>query len=275
MAVFIPFNGGFHKLTDDLKDDSINGITRHLNYKPDQVYCYFGDFDDNNIDNVIVEVFSDTIVFVVTKNDIAQIDNEMVKHFMRNFKIKEAFNAIEVEYLLKNGIESKSLTIDFLSRVLNINDPQENGMIYVPGISMYLYFMNGLLVDFQSSDGLNENARHLKELNFQLYQDYVDYSKKYWGDNLNKVINEVNRQADALFGTPDAVNNKFIPLHKNNCGLCNFFMLMVCHYNWKITFQEFDDVNHGRYEVLIPERKFRLGKFAYEFDIDGNLCKIN
>ena len=65
---------------------------------------------------------------------------------------------------LKEAVQNKSFTSQFVSRFLNV-PIDDDSIIDAPLIGMYLYFNNGVLTDFQSSDGFNEWAKHLRQLN--------------------------------------------------------------------------------------------------------------
>ena len=135
---------------------------------------------------------------------------------------------------------------------------------------MNLFFIDGRLVSMQSSDGLNEWARHWKNLNATFFSNYEKEARVYWGNNIGQVIKEINMQADAFASIPNAMNNEFTPLHTNDFGNINFAMLKVCHYSYDIDLTAFKFINHGRYKELQPNI-FRVQDFIYQFDFKGNL----
>lgn len=272
-GLFIPDNSGFKELTDEIPIKSINAISEHLGYHPDQVYSYYeGQESKSDISNVIVEVFSRNIVFVLTKDTVTKLDKKRVDNYLRNFTVKNVFNSYTSESILEDGIENKSLKIGFLARVLNIEDPEQNGMIFVESLGLYLFFIDGYLVNFQSSDGLNEWAKFWKDRNTNLFSSYEKTAKLYWGNDINKVIEEINIQADSWAKIPQAMDNEYITLHKTKFGTVNFTMLLVCHYNHGLSFYDFTTINHGRYKE-IGVGKYKVDKFAYEFSEDGVLLK--
>jgi hypothetical protein len=268
---FVPDGSGFKELTDELKDDSINGISQHLGYHPDQVHTYWGDFDQtSDINHIAVEVFTMNIIFVLTKNTVTKLDKKKVQYFLRNFRISEVFDSIATRDIFERAIPDKSLKIDFLSRVLNIADPDPNGMFFVKSLNLNLFFIDGYLVDTQSSDGLSEWAKDFKKINPTLMANYEKVARLYWGTNLSQVIKEINIQADSLAGTPNSVSNEFLPLHETPFGTINFAMLLVCHYGKRINLNEFKEINHGRYKEVRPNT-YKVDKFVYEFFEDGTL----
>jgi hypothetical protein len=189
---------------------------------------------------------------------------------MRNFNLTKVFNSYIVESILENGVKNSSLKIDFLSKVLNIEDPEPDGMFYAASIEYYLYFVDGVLVSFQSADGLNEPAKNWKQSIPDYFRDLEAVTKLYWGNNLSSVINEINMQADAYTKVPFIMDNEFLDLHKTKHGTINFVMLLVCHYNYKMSFDDFAIVNHGRF-IEIDTNKYLVDRFIYEFDELGSL----
>ncbi|MEI6950367.1 hypothetical protein V9K67_24510 [Paraflavisolibacter sp. H34] len=270
-GIFIPDQTGFAELKDEIKNSSINGIAEHLGYHPDQAHSYFGNFDQNaDVKHVIVEIFTKNIVFVLTQTTVTQLNKRQVDHFLRDFELSEVFDSITTRDILQEGIQNKSLKIDFLSRVLSIQDPDPNGLFYIESIGLYLYFFDGFLVSIQSSDGLSHWAKHFKQLNPQFIGQYEHVAKLYWGNNLPKVINEINIQSDALADLPDGMKNHYIHLHETKFGTINFAMLHVCHYNKEISLRDFREINHGRFQQTGPF-EYVVDRFKYEFEEDGTL----
>jgi hypothetical protein len=268
--IFIPDKLGFKELTDKIENTSINGISEYLVYHPDQSNTYFGDFDVSaGILNVIVEVFTRNIIFVLTSADIEILEKKKVDDFLVDFQITEVFDSINTENILQSGIKNKSLRIEFLSRVLSIRHPDPNGMFSIESINSYLYFIDGFLVNFQSSNGLSANARQCQEINPELISSYEKVARLYWQNDLSKIINEINIQINALCKVPNASNNEYIRFHETEFNTVNFAMLLVCHYENKIELREFFEINHGRYK-LMDYNEYKVGRFLYKFNEDGN-----
>ncbi len=239
-GLFIPDRSGFKELKDEIPFKSINGVSEYLGYHPDQVYAYHeGQEAPSGIINVIVEIFSNNIVFILTKDTVTKLDEKTVKNYLRNFSIKNVFKSYITESILESGIENKSLQMDFLAKVLSIEDPEQDGMYYVESLEYYLYFVDGYLVGFQSSDGLNESAKSWKQDSPSYFKGYEQVSRLYWGNDIAGVINEINTQADAWSKVPFAINNEFLSLHETQYGTTNYVMLLVCHYNYEISFDDF------------------------------------
>ena len=270
-GLFIPYKSEFKELKDEIPVKSINGVSEHLGYHTDQVYTFHeGEESDSGIINIVVEIFSSNIVFVLTNNTVTKLNNKTVNNYLRNFSVRNVFNSYTTEDILKEGIQNKSLKIDFLTRLLAIEEPEEDGMYYVELLGLYLYFIDGYLVNFQSSDGLNEWAKLLRDKNKTIFSSYEKAAKLYWGNEIGKVIDEINMQANLWAKAPDGMRNEYVDLHETEFGTINFAMLLVCHYNYELSFSDFLTINHGRYKE-IGLNKFRVGRFIYEFSDEGIL----
>ncbi len=279
-GIFIPDGDGYKELTDSIEDNSINGISIHLGYNPDQIRIVFGDFDLNyDVQTVVIEIFSCNIVFVFTKgSSVVKLNKKKVDYFLRNFKFSEEFDSLNTAEILQTGIDNKSLNIEFLSRVLSLNDTKPTGIFYAKSLDLYLSFKDGFLTGFQTGDGLNMWAKKWEQLNPEIISNLERLARKFWGANQNKILNEINVQSEALAGIPDGFKNEFLQLHQTDYGTYNFLMLLVCHYERKISLLEFLDINHGRYQDLTESnsiKKFGLDRFTYEFSLDGSLICYN
>lgn len=279
-GIFIPDGDSFSELTETLENGSINGITIHMGYHPDQIHTYFGEFDlDADIQIIILEVFTKNIVFVQTKNTIKTLRKNKVDQFLKNFNWIEEYDSVTAEDILKEGIANKTLRVDFLARVLDIRDADENGVFYVENLGKYLYFNNGFLTDYSSADGLNTWTRSWKEINPDFIGLYESTARRYWGNNHKKISAEINLQAEAYANVPGGLLNEFLALHKTPFDTINFVMLMACHYDEAITLEEFKTINYGRYEELRGEdfdlRSFQLGGFKYTFLASGPLVEFS
>jgi len=279
-GLFIPSGDDYKEVTDKIENASLNGISEHLGYHSDQLHFHFGKNDINNdIQQVAFEIFTDKIVFILTKDTVNRVDKKKLKDFSSNYNKNEEFDSIRVRDILKDGIENKSLTIAFLSKVLGLNSNDDGGgILFSEKLGLYLYFADNYLVDFQSADGLNEWAKFLRDLNQNLFDSYVKVARKYWGDNLKMIENEVNIQGESLSSAPDALKNKFVQKHNAELGTVNFFMLLVCHYGQQINEDTFKTINHGRYTYLEDRadvvKKYKYNSFILHFSGSGELIEI-
>lgn len=226
-----------------------------------------------DVEFVGVEVFTKNIIFVRTKKFVINLKKSKVDYFLKSFSLKETFKSTTVENILEDGINNKSLDIDFMAKVLDIKQPALNGVFNVESIGYNLYFENGYLAGFETSTGLTTWGKYFQSDNPQLIDTYEKQASLYWGKDPGRITKEVNVQADALANTPNGMLNEYLDLHRTRHGLVNFHMLLVCHYNWPITLTEFISINHGRYANLDPVMdgvaSYSLGYFQYDFDIEN------
>jgi len=279
-GVFIPDGNDFKEVADKIEDASLNGISIHLGYHPDQLHFYYGQFNmEFDIHQVAFEFLTDNVAFVLTKKTVDKVDKKKLQYFLKDFKTSEEFDSVTIRDTLQSGVENKSLKKDFLTKVLGLEkDESDGGVLFSDRIGMYLYFSNGYLTDFQSADGLNEWTKYLRELNETLFNSYVKVAQKYWGDNRKMVENEINIQGQSLASTPHALKNEFVDRHRVEFGTINFFMLLVCHYNQDINEDTFKLINHERYKQLDSDgdviKKYRYNDFILSFSDSGQLIEI-
>jgi hypothetical protein len=272
--IFIPKENKFEKLDYKSSGFSINDIIYHLGYHPTQIHSYFGDYKNKKKIHVIgFEIFSDNIIFILTKNGTKYLKLRDIELFLKRFKFEDMFDSIEIKDTLLKGIEERTLKFDFLNKVLNLKNTLTDGEVYAEKIGVFLFFIEDYLVSFKFDNDLAEWTRYFKNLNPGIISNYAKEAKIYWNDDYDKIFYEVNSQCDALANVPYTFSNEFINLHKNKYGNINFFMLLVCHYGKIINIDEFKTINKGRFES-IQSNKFELGKFVYEFDKNGIIENI-
>ncbi|TGE06100.1 hypothetical protein [Hymenobacter fodinae] len=276
-GMFVPDGAQFKELTDAPPNASINDLGKHMGYHPDQIHYYFGDNDpDSEIRGIIFELFSRNIIMVGTKKTVTTINKNSLTHFTRHLTERDLINSYSVSSSLNDGIKNKSLSSSFLARVLGMKGVERDGVFYSERLGLYLYFVDGVLTDFQASDGLGKWAKHFKQINSDIIDAFEAEARRYWGSDNKQVMAEINRQADALADIPDAMQNEYLPLHENTDGSYNFHMMLVCHYEQPIMLDEFLVINHGRYE-RVTERElgdtnaYKVGRFVYIFSAEGDL----
>jgi len=260
---------------------SINDIAIQLGYHSSQLHTYWKDFNDPKIHVVCLEIFTKNVVFILAQAGIDSLDEKYIDDYLKGFNLKEEYGGYKAKDLLENGIEYQSLKIDFLGRIFNIKEPNDNGLFFVESINMNLFFIDGRLTDIQPSDGLSEWARQWKDMNPRMFNQYEEVAKRFWGTNLSMIIKEINKQADAWAAIPNAMNNEFLELHTTKFGTINFYMLKICHYVKAINLEDFLEINHGRYKEVKPlfsfsatkNKKYIVDRFTYEFSLDGNLSQ--
>ena len=277
MSTFINKDGEFIKLDQKIGNNSINDITTYLGYNYDQVHSIFtGNNKGTPVKTTIVEVFTSNVIVALTDDHISQISKKDVEIFMKDFDFDFEFGSYNLQDILLEGIENKSFSLKFLERVLEFKGSDLNGEYYSEKIDSYLFFVNGTLGSFRFSDDLNKNSRHIKSLNPKIIADYAKEAKQYWGEDYESIFSEVNLQSDAYVSTPHAYDNKYIKHHITEFGNVDFFMLLVCHYEQKISLSEFKEINFGRYSFLGMKNgnsRYSKGNFVYEFN-NESLIKI-
>ena len=281
-GIFVPNgNGGFKEYTRPIEGNgSINAIQRHFGYSDEMVFTHFGfDAPQLPISTILIEFFTRNIICVIADRRLSTITKKMVDKAMESFDEEREYSDENINDNLEEGIEARSLSLDFLSRVLEISNPQANGPCYVPKLEIYLYFINGILVSFKWDNPLLPSAKELKKMNPNLFSSLSKVSALYWKDNYDQIYKEVNQQCTALYSLPKALSNPHINLHRTETGGINFHMLLVCHHNKFITQAELEELNHGRY-TKIPVFgnniiKYKLGNFYYYFNEHGNLLKTS
>lgn len=275
-GVFIPHNSGFKELLDSIPENSINAIAKHLGYSPEMFHTYFGEYNtEADIQAVIFEIFTSNIIFVSTKNSVKSLSAKQVKDYLKKYNVNNEFDSVTSQGILEDGIENESLKINYLQRVLELNDNTPNGILFSNRLGLYLHFNNGILTDFQSADGLNQWAKHWNELNPKFIESYEKEAVKYWGaSNFQKITNEINVQSNAFADTPSSLENPFCEFHKTSFGNINFFNLLIAHHDSKVNLSEFLEINHGRFEELKSQndlKRYKVGGFIYEFSSDNQI----
>lgn len=273
-GIFVKKGGNYEELINEVTKESINAVTEYLGYNIDQVHTIHA-FDEKDLEVVVVEIFSKNIVFVLTDKKVTDLDKRRMDRFLRSVDWAMEYDSFTVEEILDSGIENHSLTSEYLSKILEI-DNSEDGMLFVEKLGLYLVFADGYLIDYQSSDGLNKSAKLLKELNFKLLESYYKEAQKYHKDDYEGLMNEVNTQADCFTATPHTYSNEFIQFHKSEFGNVNFYNLMIAHYDKVVNINEFKEINKGRYTESIGTNSTNLfmGKFEYEFDSKGQIKNV-
>lgn len=278
-TLFIPTADGFTKHKIDTKILSFNMITQRLGYNTDQLYAY-SDYD--KMDDIIFvgfEIFSNNIVFVLKSGSIDKLSKSDVEKYLGDYNWKKEFSAYRIQSTLDDCIKNKSIKVDFIAKIFGIKKYNSNSTLNIPELGYNLRFKNNVLVEYSSSDGLNKWAKEWKENNYSVFVSYKKEAQKYWGSNEEAIINEINIQADAFANTPNAWRNEYIKFHTSPYGNVNFKMLLVAHYNEKVSKQEFLTINYGRYELVdefntndsYKRTTYKVNNTFYTFSENGEL----
>ena len=278
--VFVPQNGTFIEKSINVEKQSINNIVSYLGYNSDQFYSYFNfDSEITEITAVIFKVFTSEIICIITDESVEKLDNEMVKKYLSAFDQKKEFDSYDIEKTLNDGIKNKSLSSKFLADVLKVDLPDPNGTMIATKIGYEIEFTKGIISKYYPSDGLNKWAKGWKIQQPDLFQLYERTAAKYRGNDTDKIIQEINIQADAFSRIPDGFQNEYLEFYRTAEGTINFKMILVSHYKEQITLQEFKEINQGRFQLTdefsTPEgykrTTYKLINTLYTFSQDGKL----
>lgn len=267
--VFIPWRDTFVKVFAKGINGSFNSFTKYFQYHNDEVYAYLGDFNDNKIDIVGFKIFTNKILFIIPKKNINTITNYDIQYFLREFKKEEEYDSIFIRDSLDESIKNSSLTLKYLSEILDLKDTEFPERRHCMELGVELIFKNEILSDYKLDNNLNHWSRYFKDSNPEFFSSYSKASKKFWGDNYKMIYEEINNQFSALSELPQGGKNKYINHHRTKDGTVNFYMLLVCHYNKSISLTKFKVLNYGRFELLEEKHSrkiFQLGNFEYHFN---------
>ena len=251
--VFIPKNNIYVKKVIKVKEMSINNIANYLGYNKDEYYFYFNyKKKEEKISAVLLKSFTDSIICVITDESLLDLISNRIDNYMVDFNYDEEFGASQIESTLEDGVKNKSLTYSFLCRVLGVKKTANgiNSNFISNKIGYKLFFKNGILINYTSSDGLNKWAKDWKNSYPDTYKNYYDEAKIYHGSDEKAIIDEINIQADAFASVPSAYSNEYIGFHYTKQGNVNFKMILIAHYNDKVNIDEFKKINFGRYELI-------------------------
>jgi hypothetical protein len=270
--IFVPGKEGYTKLPDKIAALSNTGLAHHLNYRCSHLATH--QFGSNGILDMCTEHFTVNVVYVVTDLSIQKLREEDVRAFMEKFRITETYNSGALPYIFGSGIRDRSFTIDFLARTLPIANPKNDGVIYIERFEVNLYFTDGVLTDWEFTDGLTEWSRLMKDEEPEMFRGYETEAKLFWKDDMIRVKAEINRQAEAfVYLLQPTSKNEFAHLHTNEYGNINLVMLEVCHHGADIEFEDFVITNYGRYKEVSPDQ-YQVGNFIYRFTPLGKLAEF-
>lgn len=275
-GVFIPgVNGGYDEATGVPENASLNVLMWHFGYDTSQIEIVFTTDRKSKVSNIALEVFTRNVIFAVTDKKTTFITERDIKKVMGDFSVTRHYESMKIKDVLEAGIEAESMSVEFLSKVLNMPNLSRNGMFYSNKIKTYLYFTNGILTNFQYDDGFSHWAKHLQKVNNTVYDRISKGAYKYRAGDDFQLQKEINIQCEAWGAIPAAFGNEFIPLHTYENGWVNLHMIRVTHYGYPITMKGFQELNFGRYQVISGDGAadvvLRLNRFDYRFTNNGQL----
>lgn len=253
---------------------SINGVAKSLGYNPNHFYMYysFSDQKKSDIEFVCFKIFSTEIIFIGCTDNVKELIPQDVEIFLKDFDFNHEYSTYNREKDLKEAIENKSLSIEFMADVLNFSITKPDQIIVSDRFGYKFIFKDGFLSDYSSIDGLNKWSREWKESSSSVYDDFTNLAKSYWKNDKEKIIEFVNIQADAhARAGVDLISNDFhLSNHIYPDGNYNFKMLLVALQNEKITLREFKDINLG--DFLYVQEVVIKGKKCYAYGACNTLC---
>lgn len=274
-SIFTRDDNRWISLDGDMADDSFNGIARHLGYNEEQFHMLLCE-EGSQYAGIAFKVFTRDPLFICTRTAVSQIDDSELQKCLSAINWDFEYGSFTVENILSRGIENQSLDITFLSSVLNFTHDDTTGIFLSERLGLFLYFRDGILESYTSSDGLGKSAKWLKRVNKDLLDDYGRVAMKYHHSDIRKAIFEVNMQAQAMTAIPNATNNLYCSNHLTENGLVNYYNLNVAHYGGATNVEEFKAVNAGRYTIENDQdnptcTKIKVGLRSYTFDAGGSL----
>jgi hypothetical protein len=263
---FVPIGHGSYQRRIDLEKGSINSTCDRLGYKKSMFYTYDAIMDGkSDIICVCYKIFTQDIICIITDDNVTELTNQDVDRFSKRFDFNHVFGPWEREYHLTEGINDKELSYSFMSNVLDLKQGESSGCFIAESFGYRLFFKNNLLCKWESSDGLNKNAKEWKEINPDYYEICYDKALYYWKNDSIKAIQDVNMQAEAFSHLPvDLI--KYKDFYKDEDGFINYKMLIVTFHLCSITLRDFKDNTYGDYYFFGKKmiRNHELYKYRYK-----------
>ncbi len=286
--IFVP-NGDVYEqieVPDSVK--SINDIGKYLGYDSPKYYVYGGDWKQDNrpIQYVLFKSLSSDILAVLCLDKTTSLTAKDLNVFLKDYDYVDVYSSTSREMDLEKAVQNKSFSKKFICEVLHLPyisyavknkiTDSKNGYIYT--------FENGILVSWETSDGLNKWARSFKEKNPAWYDAMCDYARQYWGaDNKSAILEEVNTQFDAFANLPDGWHNKYLDLfHLQGEYVYNFAVLAMTLRKYELNLTQFKKLTHDNC-ILVSTKttpagkilKYKYKMLVYLFDGDGDYIGLD
>ncbi len=261
--VFVKSGSEYQLKYSSLKDISINGVAAKLGYGENFFYTYMN-YDENmqqDIFCVLFKSFTSDIIGIITEDNVKELYQRDVNSFLKEYSFDREFDAYKIESCLDQGIKEKNFTINFIADAMKIDcdTTQKNGMIVSEKFKYNLYFLNGILIKYETSDGYGKWAKDMRNRDVEYFNKMVAYATEYWKDDKESIINEVNAQCDALANCPGGLTNEHLDSFDEN-GIYNFKMLNVLYAHDKVNLREFKDFNHGNVTFVQEKNVIQNGE---------------
>ena len=261
--VYVKSFNSYQMEYSSLEDISINGVAEKLGYKPNFFYTYMN-YDDNaqqDIVCVLFKVFTDEIIGIITEDNVKDMYQRDIDSFLKDYVFDDAFDTYNIESCLDQGIKEKNFTMNFIADAMKIDcdTTQINGMIVSEKFKYNLYFLNGILIKYETSDGYGKWVKNMRKRDSDYFNKIVAYATKYWKDDKEGIINEVNAQCDAQANCLGGFTNEHLEAFYEN-GVYNFKMLNVLYAHDKVNLREFKDFNHGNVTFIREKNVIQNGE---------------
>lgn len=252
--IFVKTENGF-VLQEKGLEGSINDICQKLGYETNHFYFYSPDIK-SDIVGICFKIFTTDIICVLTQDNITELRKQDVEKYLANFDFSFEYSTYDRENDLTKGIEMKNLSIKFLADILNMTyDENTTDTILICDKYRYkMYFKDGFLNRFESSDGYNKAAKEFIERNPNYYNRMRMLAKDYWGNDEDNIKKEINTQCAALYSyIPNGFQNEHLNDFKEKYSCYNFKIIAILYYGDTITLREFKDICHGNVTFISEE----------------------
>ena len=277
MSVFIKKGNQWVVTNEGIVNGSTNDHLQALGYDTNQFYSYINfdqpyDYDNgtDSIMSVCLKVMTEDIICVITNPGRSSLSDAEVRHYMKDFVFSDEYSTYSLESDLDSAIAAHNYSIEFVGDALGIPYSHDDTMLYSSRFKYNFYFEGGYLVDYETADGFNREARDLENSGSWIYETIETHARNYHGSNDDAILNEINIQAKAFYCLPSGIKNEYLPEFKNADGSYNFKMILVAKYQGTeyengITYEECKCVCHNelKFEGNVEEGLDKLVKYRY------------
>jgi len=189
---------------------SINSIIDYLGYPRNHIKTVHT-FDSNKFDCLGFKSLSKELVFVLTKDKETKPPFSDVSKEMNNIDWDFEYSSHDVEDIPNDGIDAKNLSIKFLETVISDFQSIDDKTYKSNNLGLLFFFEDNTLTDFCSSGFDNASTKWLKKWNPSMYKQMLKEAK-FYHENEQDAMAEMNILSDSLRGIPQALRNEFIYL---------------------------------------------------------------
>lgn len=257
---------------------TINETIKFLGY--DRNELYFGyernelDIDYRKDDGIFVGLwmlFTDDLMCIIRNDDKIMTEDEVDKYSDAHYVDRYSIDIITD---LEIGIENKTIRQAFLEDVFGKKSINKE----LTACGYKFFFENGYLSNF-----IFKYSDLVKIWTFDVFKKYYSGAKKYYGNNEDAIIKEIDRQAECLTCISLEIlnSNETRKLFAYSEYVVNFIAIAAYYDIVEITQSEFIDSTHGKYEILsigksngIEQTKIKAYGKVFEFTV-GNKSKIS